>query len=1151
MLRPPMSTARWLLLSDLHFKHRDLDRVWKTAQWIVSEAERNRVGRAIVCGDLLTSRTMQPTHVLSTCFRFIDLLSEAVPRVHVLLGNHDLAYRREYQTTALDALNFGRLRPYVSLHSRVATHEWDGRRVLLLPFREEQDELTDAVDALDPKEARQTVAFAHLAINKAITQRHIVRPDGGKLGAASSVTYRGLTGPDRFGTLARTFTGHFHSHQTILQKHSAGLSKSDLQGSVTYLGSPLQLNWADLHDERRGIVLLNPQTLEHKLLVNPHAIGYITTDLQQVLDGRVDEAAVADKHVMLMGELTLRRYATARDRLVSLGARSVRQWNPTGFATNNERLSPGRLGASVPASDAAIQVPEVLNKDDTESDISRGGASSGLVTQSPLSNLDIAAEAREFVESLQLDASLRLRRDELVRVGQRMVQVSGQIADQDDDAQVLDHRDFLNGSSQASGPKTATGWVESSSHVFIAEPRRLTITNFLGIQSTITIDFQEDLSRGLTLLIGDNGSGKSTLIEAMVWCQFGRCIRSGLAVNDVVNDVVGKDCSVVLDFTNGYSIARYRKHKNHGNRVIVSLHGEPQPQLELPDSRSTQGAIDELLGIDFETYIRTVVLSHESAASFLSSTPLQRRDLIETSLGLSMLDQCAQVSKALLKDIDNEASKLGRKMEGLLGKGESSEQRLDDLEQTQKRLEREAAKLASSLAGAVQELRDLESRSDTRGPAVRSENLDDNILALKKHIQKEQERLRRLDNSYDQIRDDETQRKKHVQPTTWLHRLNRQMRQRAKDMAAAPLGLRKMLHASRTMIAWFKWITLRALLYVSGISKDSQDEASAQDRHQETAIRCLREDIESSALRLRKLKHEVDRALDTIFAVEGQREKVMNNQLDKIIQAQKSCEFLKQEIAFRKGRCSHVFDSIGKEQASLDSILSEHNALDIRLQQLAAQRELFAFWSSNLTKRTRRPSSKKSTATTTVNFREHILVKSLSELNALLAQVLMVLYDDTRHARSMATGMLRSLFDSDTVDTMMETPSTSGSLLDRTLSVSSSLSYGKRSGGERKRVDLALFFALLQLSLARSAHRSHYLLVDEVFDSLDEAGQAAVVRWCGLMSQRMAGWILMITHNQLLIEQDPGEDAGKALVVRARMGPQGTELLVDGRKIGV
>ncbi|KAF9766363.1 hypothetical protein IL306_001247 [Fusarium sp. DS 682] len=259
MRGPSAGTVRWLLLSDLQFKHHGLDRVRQTAQWIVAEAERNQVGRAVVCGDLLTSRTMQPTRVLSACYRFISLLSDVVPRVHIVLGNHDLAYCRDYQTTALDALNIKRLAPYVSLHSVVAHHEWDGRRVSVLPFREEQNELTEAVAALGPNEASKT----------AITQRYVVGAGVDNPRAANSITHRGLTGPDRFASLARTFTGHFHSHQTITQEQS-GSNKVDLRGSVTYLGSPLQLNGADLYDEQRGVVMFDPETLEHELLTNPH-----------------------------------------------------------------------------------------------------------------------------------------------------------------------------------------------------------------------------------------------------------------------------------------------------------------------------------------------------------------------------------------------------------------------------------------------------------------------------------------------------------------------------------------------------------------------------------------------------------------------------------------------------------------------------------------------------------------------------------------------------------------------------------------------------------------------------------------------------------------------------------------------------------------
>ncbi|KAL7940363.1 hypothetical protein V8C42DRAFT_362771 [Trichoderma barbatum] len=150
------------------------------------------------------------------------------------------------------------------------------------------------------------------------------------------------------------------------------------------------------------------------------------------------------------------------------------------------------------------------------------------------------------------------------------------------------------------------------------------------------------------------------------------------------------------------------------------------------------------------------------------------------------------------------------------------------------------------------------------------------------------------------------------------------------------------------------------------------------------------------------------------------------------IQAQKASEALQQQVTLTQ-----------REAAMYTSLL-------------AADHELFVFWSSALAKRTRRASSSssaRSTAKATTNFREHAFVKSLSELNALLAQILTAPYDDTRHARVMATEVLRSLFDSDFVDTMINTSFSSSKSVrvrPRTLAIYPTLAYGKCSDGERK-----------------------------------------------------------------------------------------------------
>lgn len=406
----------------------------------------------------------------------------------------------------------------MSLHATVAQLELDGRRVLLLPFREDQNELTKAVSSLAPLEGTKTVAFAHLAINKAIMQRYVVRADVDNPHPAISITHQGFLGADRFASLARTFTGHFHSHQTLYQKQPS-INKDDLQGSVTYIGSPLQLSWADLNDEKRGIILFDPQTLDHELLINPHDVGYITADLEQVLEGQIHENTVRDKHVMLIGQLTHHKYIMARDKLVSLGVRSVRKWSPVCFSLAVDRSSVGGLGGSVPLSDAALQSLDKIDKMDqlaTDLDVSKSVSS----TAPRIERLDLAIETRKYVEMVDLDQHLHVRRDQLVRVGQRLIQVSADFIDHDEDVEIR-YEDIIDISRQAVSTRTASEPPSVCTHIFVAEPRRLTITNFLSVQHTITIDFEKDLPRGPTFIVGDNGSGKSTLVEAMTWCQFG------------------------------------------------------------------------------------------------------------------------------------------------------------------------------------------------------------------------------------------------------------------------------------------------------------------------------------------------------------------------------------------------------------------------------------------------------------------------------------------------------------------------------------------------------------------------------------------------------------------------------------------------------
>ncbi|KAK7998362.1 hypothetical protein PG989_006402 [Apiospora arundinis] len=1249
---PLASKARWLLLSDIHFKSHDLDRIIKTSQWIASLPKRYNIQRAIICGDLLTSRTTQQTHVLSACYRFLGQLSDQVPHLNIILGNHDLAYKREYKTSALDALDIGRLSRYVTIHSSVSYQVWNGRRVLVLPFREDQRELTAAVAGLSTQNAAETVAFAHLAIHRAVLQRYAVDQVTGE--KRPCLTYSGLTGPGAFRPLARTFTGHFHSRQTIVQSPQDQLQTNDeagLQGSVTYLGAPLQMTWADLYDDQRGVTLLDPETLDQELLVNPHAVGFVTADLHHVLQDHVDSAAVSDKHVMLLGERTQLQHVIARDKLLLLGARSVRNWNPMRASQQSGETVLHGLGATALPGEAQGEAPPVTKEP-------KPPTGPPMVHSEDFQPLDFSQLLESYFSSLQLPQPLEDRRTELIHVGRSLVKKISR----PDNSRKLSYADFLEVSKsvvETSG-QIHQGEPETS-RIFVAKLHSVSVTNFLGVRETLAINFH-DLPRSLTFITGANGSGKSTILEAIVWCQFGRCVRAGLGVNDVVNDKSGRGCEVTLTFANGFSITRYRKHKEHSNRVVVSLHGVPQTQYEKGDARSTQEAIEDLLGTDYDTYVRTVILGSESAVGFLSSTAMQRRDLIESMLGLSDLEAQRDLARQMLHEIDSEQLELQAKQKELRHTMDHIEGTIGTLKNQQKGALLQVDKITGTIEQAQKTQLETESRREQERMKIskncadpeedfyivgRLHDLEERIKYVRHFLNKMKSTMRETDivSSFHRekaINEQARQEADHqlsqatadldghkaLKPEAgWWSNLIRQCRtplgRFRKRLQDSSTGNRMRPYKSHGVLAWshyasnvlqllLKPVTLLEqglrLLQGQGVNKNKEVQWHMTYRTLQAKLSDAERRLDIAKIKRRKAANTVAKRFGipkrrvhladriTKLEIQHNREKyaysvnhlsdLMSKKSEWVNKQSKQQRLRDEDSRQRREweatqtRSDAVYkEKLAKLQGSQES---ERKAAAVYSQEITAQqtsgadlaakyaemgaaadtrahaRELFAFWDTAFSKR-----RTEDAATGATTFRAYVLEQSLGEVNDVATEILASLYQDTRHARDTAEGMLKHLFattldsslsSSSNNDDQEEKGSTSSSsaprLLDSTsLGVTSTLAYAKRSGGERKRIDLALFFALVLVGQGRGAHRARYLLIDEVFDSLDPAGQAAVARWCRYLLARV-DFVAVITHSELLIklaaaeesEGGGGNDSLGFTVWRARLGKKGTVL---------
>jgi exonuclease SbcC len=167
-------------------------------------------------------------------------------------------------------------------------------------------------------------------------------------------------------------------------------------------------------------------------------------------------------------------------------------------------------------------------------------------------------------------------------------------------------------------------------------PQKLTLKNFMPFRSidreALTVDFS---NLDLFAITGPMASGKSSLIDAIVWCLYGRTARYGADSKGVIS--AGEStCEVAFDFTIGpRQFHAVRRTPNTTQSGLSEYEGGEWIQDVSGSDRLTR-RIEELLGLDFDSFTKTVILPQGRYAEFLSSEPSKRRDLLEKILELSV-----------------------------------------------------------------------------------------------------------------------------------------------------------------------------------------------------------------------------------------------------------------------------------------------------------------------------------------------------------------------------------------------------------------------------------------------------------------------------------------------------------------------------------
>lgn len=264
-------------------------------------------------------------------------------------------------------------------------------------------------------------------------------------------------------------------------------------------------------------------------------------------------------------------------------------------------------------------------------------------------------------------------------------------------------------------------------------PIRLELDNFLCYRDPAPLDFS---GIHVACLTGENGAGKSSLLDAITWALWG---QARTRRDDDLIHQGQEEMQVQFDFglaRNLYRVVRRRNSRGRGQSVLdLQLHHDgAYHSISESTIRATQDKINQLLRLDYHTFVNSAFLVQGRADEFTVKTPNERKAILGEILGLDVWDTYEERVKERLRANAQEVGVLtAQAAEIELELARDSEYK-DALITAQE----EARQTTDRLRAAEQAVREIDSAREAMG-------LKKGLLAdLQRRLAKEERRLEEI-----------------------------------------------------------------------------------------------------------------------------------------------------------------------------------------------------------------------------------------------------------------------------------------------------------------------------------------------------------------------------------------------------------------------
>lgn len=266
------------------------------------------------------------------------------------------------------------------------------------------------------------------------------------------------------------------------------------------------------------------------------------------------------------------------------------------------------------------------------------------------------------------------------------------------------------------------------------KPISISIKGLNSFVEEQTIDFEKLSSQGLFGIFGPTGSGKSTVLDAITFALYGQIARESNKKNKSEYINTNLDTARVVfefevnsDTSRRYKIIRELKRNKKGSVQtgeckIVSL---TENEILGEKERETSEAIKKIIGLEYEDFVKTVVLPQGGFNDFLKMEGKDRREILERLFNLEKYGRDLEIKIGeQVKKVELEKSTIEGELKAY---GEISEDLVKEQEQLVNKSKEELQILEKEKKASDQDFE--------RSKAVFE--LQKNLLELEKGLQQE------------------------------------------------------------------------------------------------------------------------------------------------------------------------------------------------------------------------------------------------------------------------------------------------------------------------------------------------------------------------------------------------------------------------------